>query len=71
MSTLNNIIFGLLTEMENLTARMCWELVRKEGYIAIWRKPLNNTCYLGRDTAVHPPLCESNDDPDDVWYDLL
>ncbi|KAK2453356.1 putative methyltransferase PMT11 [Trifolium repens] len=55
-------------EMENLTARMCWELVRKEGYIAIWRKPINNSCYLGRDTAVHPPLCESNDDPDDVWY---
>ncbi|GAU34616.1 hypothetical protein TSUD_15310 [Trifolium subterraneum] len=55
-------------EMENLTARMCWELVRKEGYIAIWRKPMNNSCYLGRDTVVHPPLCESNDDPDDVWY---
>lgn len=55
-------------EMENLTARMCWELVRKEGYIAIWRKPMNNSCYLSRDIAVHPPLCESNDDPDDVWY---
>lgn len=55
-------------EMESLTARMCWELVRKEGYIAIWRKPMNNSCYLSRDIAVHPPLCESNDDPDDVWY---
>nr|KYP76688.1 hypothetical protein KK1_020940 [Cajanus cajan] len=55
-------------EMENLTARICWELVRKEGYIAIWRKPMNNSCYLSRETAVHPPLCESNDDPDNVWY---
>lgn len=55
-------------EMENLTSRLCWELVRKEGYIAIWRKPLNNSCYLSRDIPVHPPLCESNDDPDDVWY---
>lgn len=55
-------------EMENLTARMCWELVRKEGYIAIWRKPMNNSCYLSRDISVHPPLCESNDNPDNVWY---
>lgn len=55
-------------EMENLTTRICWELVRKEGYIAIWRKPMNNNCYLSRDMAVHPPLCESNDDPDNVWY---
>ncbi|KAG5111888.1 hypothetical protein AAZX31_13G022000 [Glycine max] len=56
------------TEMENLTASICWELVRKEGYIAIWRKPLDNSCYLGRDIDAHPPLCESNDDPDNVWY---
>ncbi|KAK7301455.1 hypothetical protein RJT34_12319 [Clitoria ternatea] len=55
-------------EMENLTARICWELVRKEGYIAIWQKPMNSSCYLCRDIAVQPPLCESNDDPDDVWY---
>ncbi|KAK7377401.1 hypothetical protein VNO80_02825 [Phaseolus coccineus] len=55
-------------EMENLTTRICWELVQKEGYIAIWRKPMNNSCYLSRDMAVHPPLCESNDDPDNVWY---
>ncbi|KAG2389923.1 methyltransferase protein [Vigna angularis] len=55
-------------EMENLTANICWELVRKEGYIAIWQKPMNNNCYLSRDMAEHPPLCESNDDPDNVWY---
>ncbi|KAL2317850.1 hypothetical protein Fmac_031726 [Flemingia macrophylla] len=55
-------------EMENLTASICWELVQKEGYIAIWRKPMNNSCYLSHDAAVHPPLCESNDDPDNVWY---
>ncbi|KAL5071111.1 hypothetical protein RYX36_021998 [Vicia faba] len=55
-------------EMENLTASMCWELVRKEGYIAIWRKPINNSCYLSRNISVRPPLCKSNDDADDVWY---
>lgn len=53
--------------MENLTTRLCWELVKKEGYIAIWQKPLNNSCYLSRDAGVQPPLCDSNDDPDDVW----
>lgn len=57
-----------LTEMVDLTSRICWELVSKEGYIAIWRKPINNSCYLSRDIAVRPPLCDINDEPDDVWY---
>ncbi|XP_073009519.1 probable methyltransferase PMT11 [Typha latifolia] len=55
-------------EMEDLTSRMCWELVKKEGYIAIWRKPLNNTCYFSRDSGVQPPLCDAEDDPNNVWY---
>jgi hypothetical protein len=57
----------LCTEMADLTTRICWELVKKEGYIAIWRKPLNNSCYLNRDSGVQPPVCDSNDDPDKVW----
>jgi len=55
-------------EMENLTTRICWELVKKEGYIAIWRKPLNNSCYINRDPSVQPPLCDAEDDPNSVWY---
>ncbi|XWS15184.1 hypothetical protein CRYUN_Cryun35bG0072600 [Craigia yunnanensis] len=55
-------------EMEDLTSRICWELVKKEGYIAIWRKPLNNSCYLNRDTEVLPPLCDPKDNSDNVWY---
>ena len=53
--------------MLNLTTRLCWELVKKEGYIAIWQKPLNNSCYLSRDTGAKPHLCDSDDDPDYVW----
>lgn len=53
-------------EMENLTSHICWELVKKEGYIAIWRKPLNNSCYLSRGAEVQPPLCDPSDDPDNV-----
>lgn len=53
--------------MENLTSRMCWELVKKEGYIAIWRKPLNNSCYQNRETGTRPAVCDPSDDPDNVW----
>ncbi|CAH9065239.1 unnamed protein product, partial [Cuscuta europaea] len=55
-------------EMVNLTNNLCWRLVKKEGYIAIWQKPLNNSCYLNRVQGTHPPLCEPDDDPDNVWY---
>ncbi|PIA60471.1 hypothetical protein AQUCO_00300166v1 [Aquilegia coerulea] len=55
-------------EMEDLTNRLCWELVSKEGYIAIWRKPLNNICYNHRDAGTKPPLCDLDDEPDNVWY---
>ncbi|XP_073282207.1 probable methyltransferase PMT11 [Primulina huaijiensis] len=55
-------------DMINLTTRLCWNLVKKEGYIAIWQKPINNSCYLRREEGMQPPLCESNDDPDNVWY---
>ncbi|KAA8539493.1 hypothetical protein F0562_026185 [Nyssa sinensis] len=55
-------------EMVNLTTRLCWELVKKEGYIAIWRKPFNNSCYLSRESGIQPPLCDPDDDPDNVWY---
>lgn len=57
-----------MSEMVNLTTRLCWNLVKKEGYIAIWQKPLNNTCYLSREEGTQPSLCDLDDDPDDVWY---
>lgn len=64
------IVFSLssFSEMLDLTTRLCWELVKKEGYIAIWRKPLNNSCYLSRKEGTKPPLCDPSDNPDDVWY---
>ncbi|KAL7147726.1 hypothetical protein ABFS83_06G126100 [Erythranthe nasuta] len=55
-------------EMVNLTSRLCWTLVKKEGYIAIWQKPSNNSCYFSREEGTQPPLCEPDDDPDNVWY---
>uniref|UniRef100_A0A803L759 Methyltransferase n=1 Tax=Chenopodium quinoa TaxID=63459 RepID=A0A803L759_CHEQI len=66
----NAFVFFLIisTEMENLTSRICWKLIKKEGYIALWRKPLNNSCYLNREAGAQPPLCDPKDDPDNVWY---
>ncbi|CAA2955184.1 probable methyltransferase PMT11 [Olea europaea subsp. europaea] len=55
-------------EMVKLTSRLCWKLVKKEGYIAIWQKPLNNSCYLSREEGTKPQLCDPDDDPDGVWY---
>ncbi|KAF9609732.1 hypothetical protein IFM89_018180 [Coptis chinensis] len=55
-------------EMEDLTVSLCWQLVKKEGYIALWQKPLNNSCYVSRNAGARPPLCDEDDNPDDVWY---
>ncbi|XP_047961197.1 probable methyltransferase PMT10 [Salvia hispanica] len=54
--------------MEDLTSNICWELVNKEEYIAIWQKPVNNSCYLSRDPNVQPSLCNTDDNPDNIWY---
>ncbi|XVF19480.1 hypothetical protein REPUB_Repub11eG0114300 [Reevesia pubescens] len=54
--------------MLNLSTRLCWNLVKKEGYIAIWQKPLNNNYYLSREVRTNPPLCDQDDDSDNVWY---
>ncbi|GER49142.1 S-adenosyl-L-methionine-dependentmethyltransferases superfamily protein [Striga asiatica] len=58
-------------EMEDLTSKLCWELVNKKGYITIWQKPLNNSCYLNRDRYVQPSLCDPEDNPDDIWNATL
>ncbi|XP_054798176.1 probable methyltransferase PMT11 [Prosopis cineraria] len=55
-------------EMLNLTTRLCWKFLKKDGYIAVWQKPSDNTCYLTRETGTSPPLCDPSDDPDNVWY---
>ncbi|KAL1543773.1 putative methyltransferase PMT10 [Salvia divinorum] len=55
-------------EMEDLSRNLCWELVSKEGYIAVWLKPLNNSCYIDRDPNAQPSLCDRDDNPDDLWH---
>ncbi|XP_061368929.1 probable methyltransferase PMT11 [Gastrolobium bilobum] len=55
-------------EMLNLTTRLCWKFLKRDGYIAIWQKPTDNSCYLNREAGTKPPLCDPSDDPDNVWY---
>ncbi|TKY47470.1 methyltransferase PMT11 [Spatholobus suberectus] len=55
-------------EMLNLTTRLCWKFLKKDGYIAIWQKPSDNSCYLDREAGTKPPLCDPSDDSDNVWY---
>lgn len=54
--------------MVDLATRICWKLVAKEGYLAIWQKPFDNTCYENRTNRSEPPLCGAGYDPDAVWY---
>lgn len=53
--------------MENFIFSICWELVKKEGYIVIWRKFMNNSCYFNREVGVGFLFCDLNDDLDNVW----
>ncbi|KAJ0973205.1 hypothetical protein J5N97_021164 [Dioscorea zingiberensis] len=58
--------------MSALTKSMCWDMVKKTKDklnrvgIAIYRKPLDNTCYDKRKKS-NPPLCEESDDPNAAW----
>ncbi|XP_051123832.1 probable methyltransferase PMT10 [Andrographis paniculata] len=58
----------LWKEMEELAANICWNLVNKEGYVAIWQKPRNNSCYLNRDAVAQPSICGIDEDPDDIRH---
>ncbi|KAL5164158.1 putative methyltransferase PMT11 [Glycine soja] len=55
-------------EMLNLTTRLCWNFLKKDGYIAVWQKPSDNSCYQDREAGTKPPMCDPSDDPDNVWY---
>lgn len=65
-----------MAAMSKLTKAMCWELVKvnndklNEVGAAIYRKPTTNECYESRQQN-EPPLCESKDDPDAIWYNIL
>lgn len=54
-------------EMSALVERMCWKIAAKKNQTVIWVKPLTNDCYMARTPGTQPPLCSSDDDPDNVF----
>ncbi|KAL5990555.1 hypothetical protein ACLOJK_011457 [Asimina triloba] len=54
-------------EMSALVERMCWKIASKRNQTVIWVKPLTNDCYMEREPGILPPLCNPDDDPDNVW----
>ncbi|KAF5813548.1 putative S-adenosyl-L-methionine-dependent methyltransferase [Helianthus annuus] len=63
---------GIWDAMKKLTKSMCWEVqavgkdkVNKVG-VAVYRKPMSNECYEGRQQN-EPPMCNESDDPNAAW----
>ncbi|XP_014513346.1 probable methyltransferase PMT8 isoform X1 [Vigna radiata var. radiata] len=54
-------------EMSELVERMCWKIAAKRNQTVVWQKHGSNDCYMERGPDAHPPLCQSDDDPDAVW----
>ncbi|KAF5740427.1 methyltransferase PMT9 [Tripterygium wilfordii] len=57
--------------MYDLVKRMCWRVAVKKDQSVIFAKPLSNSCYLKREPRVQPPLCRSDDNPDETWNVLM
>lgn len=53
--------------MYDLLRRMCWRVVSRRDQTVIWAKPLSNSCYMKRSRGTQPPLCMSDDDPNEAW----
>ncbi|GBG60592.1 hypothetical protein CBR_g8613 [Chara braunii] len=63
-----------MVAIEDLAARMCWEVVAKAAeadLYAIWRKPRTGKCYAERTEGTQPPVCEKTNDVDQAWYVTL
>lgn len=58
--------------MSTLTKSMCWKMVSKtkdklnQVGMAIYQKPMDNSCYEKR-SENNPPLCKESDDADAAW----
>ncbi|XP_052159949.1 probable methyltransferase PMT24 [Oryza glaberrima] len=58
--------------MSSLTKAMCWKMVNKtkdklnQVGMAIYQKPMDNSCYEKRPEN-SPPLCKETDDADAAW----
>lgn len=56
-----------LDAIQKLLSGMCYKLYKLEGDLAVWQKPMDNTCYNERDSSVYPPKCDDSIEPDAAW----
>ncbi|MCO5554911.1 hypothetical protein L7F22_008449 [Adiantum nelumboides] len=57
-----------LEKIQNLLERMCYKQYAMKGDIAVWQKPLDDSCYSDRLEDAVPPLCDDSINPDASWY---
>ncbi|KAJ7528246.1 hypothetical protein O6H91_16G091300 [Diphasiastrum complanatum] len=57
-----------LDAIQDLLSRMCYSQYAMEGDIAVWQKPVENSCYENREPLTLPPICDDSIEPDAAWY---
>lgn len=58
---------NLLDKIEGLLGNMCYKKYATKDDIAVWQKPLDNSCYEERAEDVYPPVCDDAIEPDAAW----
>lgn len=57
-----------LDKLQDLLERMCYKLYAMEEDIAVWKKPMDDTCLSERGEDAEPALCDDSVDADAAWY---
>lgn len=58
---------NLLDKIEGLLGNMCYKRYAMKDDIAVWQKPLDNSCYEERAEDVYPPVCDDAIEADAAW----
>lgn len=61
---------GDLDRIKDLLDKMCYKLYAMKDDLAVWQKPLDNTCYEQREEGTYPPVCDDAIEADAAWYVL-
>ncbi|CAM6085500.1 unnamed protein product [Calypogeia fissa] len=59
---------GDLDAIQDLLEKMCYTKYAAKDDLAVWQKPMDNSCYEDREVGIHPPLCDDSIDADGAWY---
>lgn len=59
---------ALQDKIMDFATKMCWKLYAKKDDLAVWQKPMDNSCYEEREEETYPPICDDAIEPDAAWY---